>query len=66
MSTLPIALKSLIFIGLPKEEPYESEKERLTSGIPSETVNQLTAILFELETTFGPFTGHPYITHPSL
>ena len=43
-----------------------SEKERLTFGIPSETVNQLTAILFELETTLGPLTGHPYITHPSL
>ena len=59
MSTLPIALWSLIFIGLPKDDPKDSEKERLTVGFPSEAVNQLTARLLELDTILGPFTGHP-------
>ena len=47
------------------DSPLDFEKERLTIGSSLETVNQLTARVFELKTALGPLTGHPLIIHPS-
>jgi len=61
MSTLPMALPSSTWTGLPNDFPPSCEKITFTFDLPSDTVYHAMARKFPLATMRGPLTGHPAI-----
>ena len=66
ISTLPSGLPESILMGDENDSPRLLENATFTLGSPLGAVYHAAATLLFFSASFGPLTGHPEMTHPSL